>query len=313
MKEGDIELLKLIAEHEGSIDFNRPGAELGWGWRDVRVQPAVLTRLYLEGYLDNTFKSNKDCRYLLSDLGKRVIEVGQLPSEREVTRPQQIEIPDDLFDVIEGYEDIKDLVRTVIRSEKAVHLLFTGVPASAKTMFLMELSRLGAPYVLGSQASRAGIAEVLFDTEPQVLLIDELDRIGAKDISVLLSLTATGIVSETKHGKQRQVTLGTKVFAACNRLNLAPELLSRFMVLEFHPYSLDDFLKVATNVLVKQEGTDAELATYIARRVWQSSRRFPDPRQAVRVARLASTKAEVDRLFSLMVKYSRAGWEGQLS
>ena len=69
-------------------------------------------------------------------------------------------------------------------------------------MFLMELARLGAPYVLGSQASRAGIAELLFTTEPRILLVDEIDRIGTRDISVLLSLMATGIVSETKHGKR---------------------------------------------------------------------------------------------------------------
>jgi Holliday junction DNA helicase RuvB len=302
MKEGDLELLRQIAGHEKTIDWSKPGADLGWEWRDVRIQPATLTRFYLEGLLDNPFKSNSYTGYRLSELGKRVLTAEEAPTEPAYAHPE-LEIPDDLFSVIEGYQDLKDLVRTVLGSEKPVHLLFTGVPASAKTMFLMEMARLGAPYVLGSQASRAGIAQLLFDTEPRILLVDEIDRIGTKDISVLLSLMATGVVSETKHGKQRSVTVDTRVFAACNSLRLAPELLSRFMVLEFKPYSLNDFLTVATNVLVKQEGISPELAAYIAQRTWESSARFPDPRQAVRVARLAKTKEEVDSVFELQRRY----------
>jgi len=69
-------------------------------------------------------------------------------------------------------------------------------------MFLLELARLGAPYVLGSQSTKARIADVLFGLEPQILLVDEIDRIGTKDIIILLSLTETGIVSETKHGNR---------------------------------------------------------------------------------------------------------------
>lgn len=299
MREGDLELLRQIAEHEKTIDWSKPGADLGWEWRDVRIPPATLTRFFLEGFLDNPFKSNSYTGYQLSEEGKRVLETGEQLAE-PMFAPQELEIPDDLFSVIEGYQDIKDLVGTALRSEKPVHLLFTGVPASAKTMFLMELARLGAPYILGSQASRAGIAELLFTTEPRILLVDEIDRIGTRDISVLLSLMATGIVSETKHGKRRSGHMDTRVFAASNTLKMAPELLSRFMILEFKPYGLNDFLTVATNVLVNQEGVPFDLAGYIAQRTWQFSSRFPDPRQAVRVARLAKTKEEVDSLFDLL-------------
>jgi len=302
MKEGDLEILKEIAELEKTWPFSTAGGELGWSYRDVRKQPAVLNRLFLEGLLDCPFKSNSYTGYQLSELGKRVVETGEEPPVPEL-EVRKLEVPDDLFDVIEGYDDIKQLISVALRSEKPVHLLFAGVPASAKTMFLMELSRLGAPYILGSQASRAGIADLLFDTQPQIMLVDEIDRIGTKDISVLLSLMATGIVSETKHGKQREVTLDTRVFAACNNLRLAPELLSRFMVLKFRPYSLNDFLTVATNVLVKQEGTPPELASYIARNVWERSGTYPDPREAVRIARLAKTREEADGVFDLLRRY----------
>ncbi|MDD5476299.1 MAG: ATP-binding protein [Syntrophales bacterium] len=230
--------------------------------------------------------------------------------EKKATQEEdtpRVEMPDGLFEVIEGYEDVKALVRRVLANEKPVHILFTGVPGSAKTMFLLELARCGAPYILGSQSTKAGIVDLLFDTEPEILLVDEIDRFGRKDIAVLLSLTQTGIVSETKMGKRREIRLRTKVFAASNTLKMAPELLSRFMVLRFKPYSRDEFLLVAANLLRKTEGIDGDLAGYITERVWSLSRRFPDPRQAIRVARLAKTREEVDSLLQTVMKYSDSG------
>jgi len=302
MKESDIELLKQIANYEASLDFGIPGMELGWCWRDVRIQPAVLNRLFIEGYLNNPFKSNSYCGYLLSEKGKAALMMEESLAEI-ITEPRSLQLPDDLFDVIEGYSEIKDLIMAVLKSDKPVHLLFTGVPSSAKTMFLIELSRLGAPYILGSQATKAGLADILFDTEPEVLLVDEVDRIGTRDIAILLSLMETGIVSEAKHSRHREVKLNTKVFATSNTTKMPPELLSRFMVLHFTPYSHEDFLTVASNVLVKRESVDRELALYIADKVWHLSQTFPDPRQAVRVARLAKTEEECDRVFNLLVRY----------
>lgn len=193
------------------------------------------------------------------------------------TSAGQLDLPEDLFEVIEGYSDVKALVKQAIESEKPVNILFTGVPSSAKTMFLLELARTGAPYILGSQSTKAGIADLLFDTEPRILLVDEIDRIGPKDIAVLLSLTQTGIVSETKFGKRREIQLTTRVFAASNTMKMAPELVFRFLPLQFKPYSKMDFLMVATNLLRKRENVDGDLAVYIAERVWALPQRFADP------------------------------------
>ena len=304
MKEGDLELLHEIAQFEDTHDMN--DYKTGWSWRHVRVWPATLNRLFKDGYLENVFSSNSYTGYRLSEMGGAAIASAK-EKTAETPRDAKLVLPDDLFGVIEGYEDIKALVRQVLNSEKPVHILFTGVPSSAKTMFLLELARCGASYVLGSQSTKAGIADLLFDTEPEILLVDEIDRIGTKDIAVLLSLTQTGIVSETKMGKRREIGLKTKVFAASNTLKMAPELLSRFMVLRFKPYSREDFLVVASNLLRKRENVDGDLATYIAERVWSRSQRFPDPREAVRVARLARTREEVDSLQQVIMRYSDAG------
>lgn len=305
VKPNDPELLAEIAAFEDSHDLGKE-YPTGWGWRDVRIWPSTLNRLFKDGYLENIFKSNSYTGYRLSEKGRTALALAQ-QGGYEAQRSNAVELPADLFEVIEGYEDIKSLVRQVLSSQKPVHLLFTGVPSSAKTMFLLELSRCGAPYILGSQATKAGIADLLFAAEPEILLVDEIDRIGPKDIAVLLSLMQTGIVAETKMGKRREVKLNTKVFAASNTTRMPAELLSRFMVLHFKPYDKASFLRVSTNLLLNRESVDSELANYIAEKVWVLPQRFADPREAVRLARLAATREQVDQILEVLMKYSPGG------
>jgi Holliday junction DNA helicase RuvB len=297
--------LLRILDYEKNTDPVRDWP-LGWSWSAVRTHPSVLNGLLLKGLLKERFHSNSYRGLALTHLGYEQAEAlsAAVEPELEERSPSPLEIPDDLFEPIEGYSDIKPLVIQAIKSEKPVHMLFTGVPSSAKTMFLLELARLGAPYILGSQSTKAGIADVLFDLEPQVLLVDEIDRIGTKDIAILLSLAETGIVSETKHGKRREVRLKTKIFAASNTLKLPRELISRFMVVHFKAYKRQEFLTVTVNVLRKRESIGEELASYIAERVWELPGRLVDPRQAVRVARLTNTKEKVDELLQILLKYS---------
>ena len=43
------------------------------------------------------------------------------------------------FDNIQGYDDIKNIVRRALSSEENYNLLFIGPPASAKTPFLLGI------------------------------------------------------------------------------------------------------------------------------------------------------------------------------
>jgi hypothetical protein len=43
------------------------------------------------------------------------------------------------FKNIQGYDDIKDVVRRALDAEDNYNLLFVGPPASAKTIFLLEI------------------------------------------------------------------------------------------------------------------------------------------------------------------------------
>jgi len=285
MKDGDIELLRQLADYESTLDFSQPGMELGWSWRDVRVQPTTLSRLYVEGYLDNPFKSNSYTGYLLSQKAKDLLD-GIATAESEA--PEPLDVPDDLFADIIGHEDVKALLRAVLQAEKPVHVLLTGPPALAKSLFLWDIETVAGPralWLVGSATSRAGLWDMVAERRPYVVLIDELDKMSAPDTAALLSMMEGGRLVRAKKGRELELRNLVRVVAASNRLtSLSPELRSRFAVCRLRPYSRSDFQAVVKGVLVRREDVDPELAAEIAQRL---DGRTQDVRDAVRVARLA--------------------------
>jgi Holliday junction DNA helicase RuvB len=96
--------------------------------------------------------------------------------------------------------------------------------------------------------------------------------------------------------------LRTWVFASANREDKIPvELRSRFVVLRFSEYTPEEFLEVASKVLVVREGVEPGIADYIARQVLYRMR-SRDVRDAIKVARLLyrRTKQEVDHVISIL-------------
>jgi DNA polymerase III delta prime subunit len=104
---------------------------------------------------------------------------------------------DRLFNSIVGYSDIKKFLMRCIISKEQVHILFTGPPATSKTVFLLEMStELSNSYFIDSTAtSGIGIVDFLF-SNPNIkfLLIDEIDKLTKKDQTVLYNLMETGIL-----------------------------------------------------------------------------------------------------------------------
>ena len=76
------------------------------------------------------------------------------------------------FENIQGYDDVKDLVRRVLSSDENYNLLFCGPPASAKTLFLLGIleCRKG---VYSSSNTTNRILDVLEEERPRVICIDE--------------------------------------------------------------------------------------------------------------------------------------------
>jgi hypothetical protein len=75
------------------------------------------------------------------------------------------------------------------------------------------------------------------------------------DQTSLLNLMEAGILSELKHRQRRTTQLKTWVFASCNSTEklLAP-LITRFTVMQFKPYTEEEFVEIVVNVLDREEG-----------------------------------------------------------
>jgi len=286
MREGDIEILEKIASYEKTLDMSKPGMELGWCWRDVKVQPQVLNRLFLEGYLNNPFKSNSYTGYFLSEKARQAL-VSLEPSQMVEEETEKLELPEDIFSDIIGHDDIKELLRAALCADKPVHVLLAGPPALAKTLFLWDIERAcgeQAKWLVGSAASKAGLWDLVVLKRPRVLLIDELDKMNAADTAALLSMLEGGRLVRAKKGRELELTQRIWVVAATNRLHgLSPELLSRFAIRRISAYTRADYITVVKGVLVRRENVEASLADEIARRLDGLSQ---DVRDAVRVSRL---------------------------
>jgi Holliday junction DNA helicase RuvB len=207
------------------------------------------------------------------------------------------------FESIVGYDDVKRLFNMSLSSEKPVHILLVGPPASAKTLFMLECMKLERSYfTLGSHSTKSGMIDYLFEKRPRYLIVDEIEHMPMKDQTALLSLMETGIVSETKYQRTRNTQLKTWVFATSNGTDrMLTPLLSRFVVLHFKQYSFGSFQEVCTHIL-SREGVPSEVGNAIADAVW-TKLKSRDIRDCIKLGRLAKTKADVDWIAQTMKTY----------
>lgn len=113
----------------------------------------------------------------------------------------------------------------------------------------------------------------------------------------------TGIISETKVSKTRQMELHSSVFASANTCeNISEPLLSRFIILKIPEYTYEEFKQIAV-IRLKDEGVDEKLALIIAQKVcceFDSK----DIRDTLKVGRLANNIQEVEHIVKIMKSYS---------
>lgn len=304
-----LDLLARIVAHNEANAVKWTMDCQGFEYYDVQAEPAQLRKLYSMGIIKIVYRSRSTTTYRISELDKVKALLEPATSAPDVLPDQgnaAIEVPGNLLDMVIGFDDMKDTIMRSLKSVKPVHFIFIGPPSSAKSILLLCLDQIpGSQMVLGGSLTKVGLRELLLDTRPPVLLIDEIEKVeNIKTLSVLLSLMATGIVIDTKSGVHRRDVMNTRVFACCNsRHGLSGELLSRFAQFVLRPYTGDEFKNIVVNVLTAREGKTPDMAGYIADKVYgvMGSR---DVRDALRVARLSNTTDDVDKTVGVMKKYS---------
>ncbi|HEX2306493.1 MAG TPA: hypothetical protein VHH33_09415 [Nitrososphaeraceae archaeon] len=211
----------------------------------------------------------------------------------------------DLFDNIIGYDDIKKLFYLSFDSQRPIHILLVGPPASAKTLFMLGCMKLERSYfTLGTHSTKSGMVDYLFEKRPRYLIIDEIEHMSIRDQTVLLSLMETGIIAETKHMKTRNTQLKTWVFATTNETtHMLTPLLSRFMVLHFKQYKFENFVDISIHMLW-QDGISKDIAKEVSTQVWHKMR-SKDIRDCIKIAHLAKTKDDVNWIVETLLRYNK--------
>jgi hypothetical protein len=284
----------------------------GWEWSDVANMYQIAHRMIRLGICKIVSKSNKHTYYRLTDRQRatNLVKNSEKHFRGELlpVQPKTEDLPNDLFDNIVGYEDVKRLMKKVVVADTPIHLLLIGPPASAKTMFQMELEKLpGSYFTDGANVSKAGLNDILFNNEIRYLLIDEMEEMEDKDVAGLVSFMQTGRLSETKFGRSRIKHSKTWVFGSCNTTErFSQKLLSRFLKLEFSLYSYDQFMEIVIRTLGKtRPGMTRTTAEKIGSAVWNKLG-TKDMRDVVKIASLVDdNEKDLDFVIETLTKYKQ--------
>ena len=254
----------------------------GWVWQNVNCSPSIINSLVAMSIVEMCNQSRSYTHYRLMSLAdtKEALALDEPDAQR-----QPINV-DALFSLVVGHDRVKQLLRYAVKADGAVHVLLVGQPGTAKTLLLSELGRLpGAEFYAGSTTTKSGLVGLLLEKHPPFLILDEIDKMEPRDMSPLLNLMETGTVTRLMHGVQARMDMETRLFAGANDVRKLPApILSRFAMCEFQPYTDQEFLVVAREVLIHRYNQGPEMALHIAAEVVKKS---TDIRDAVRVARMA--------------------------
>ena len=210
----------------------------------------------------------------------------------------------EIFNDIVGYEDIKKLFIMATSSVEPIHIALAGPPASAKTIFMRCLLALPNSYFVdGSNMSKSGLIDYIFNNNIKYLLIDEIDKISPKDQTVFLNLMETGIVSETKYNKTRKIQTKISIFATCNDLTrVIYPIRSRFLSLTLNAYSYEEFHKIVSQLLCKKN-LNQKLIDEVVYAVWYNIK-SKNIRDCIKIAQMAKSVDDILFLVKIYEKYN---------
>jgi len=165
-------------------------------------------------------------------------------------------------------------------------------------------------YYDASNTTSAGlIAELFYNKNAKLIIIDEIDKLKRNDLSSLLSLLNNGkIVKKLKEIKYDFRIENVKIFATSNSIvNLPKPVRSRFQEYYLREYSDDDFIKVVKFCLIKK--LPEEICEAIGLMLISIERK--DVRAAIGISNLLKTndtKEDVLRVFENWTNYKMEGY-----
>lgn len=216
-------------------------------------------------------------------------------------------IGESLFSEIIGYADIKRLLIRCIQSSEPMHIIFDGPPASAKSMFLLQMQKKleDTYYVDCTNASGPGMVEYLFKNDVKYLLLDEVEKMSKNDQHVLLNVLETGVLTSTKVRKTGSKKMDLSVYATTNDIeDISKPFRSRFLEFSLPPYSYDEFCEIAVHLTSLRDGQNKETATMIADTIWNRLG-SKDIRDVIQVSKLTKSIDDVEFLANTFQKYKR--------
>lgn len=258
---------------------------------EVGTTNRELTKLMNLGIVEIRLKTNKRTIWKISNLEKlkKIIEL----RETKITLP-----PTPLFSSIIGYEKHKEILKRVIESNKPIHCLLLGSVATAKTLFLLELTKLDSSYYISPYITYAGLFDTLI-VNPKFLLIDQLDNLKENSVyRLLIDLMEYGYLTKVTHSEILKDRLKTKVIATANTIKRIPQALrSRFLILRFRCYSEEEYRRVALKLL---DGFNLckDLKEYIIEKTID----YRDVRNVLKLAKICRSMQDVD-YFKDIIKF----------
>ena len=217
------------------------------------------------------------------------------------------------FSNIEGLDDIKEMMLRALESLERAHTLLTGPPASAKSLFMLEIEKLMPPnkvyFIEGGSTTKAGIQKFIAENpQKEIIIIDEIDKMLLKDQEGLLTMLERGEFRTTKVRNTQTVKANIVIFATSNSIQrLSKPLLSRFTIFEIPEYTYEEFETISIRIISK---LPQNVIVQIASSIWKSGSR--DIRDILKIAKLINaedTEEDIKRLISIHQKYSKTGRE----
>src|ERR671926_74105 len=212
------------------------------------------------------------------------------------------------FSRIEGLDDTKEMLLRALESQERAHTLLVGTPASAKSLFMLQIEKYMQSKVYfaeGAATTKAGLQKFIGENpHKEIIIIDEIDKMAMKDQEGLLTMMERGEFTNTKVRNTKIVKANAVIFATSNSTErLSKPLLSRFTVLEIPEYTYPEFEDISTRIVNKLRQNSV---IHIASSVWKSGSR--DIRDVVKIAKLCNhsdTEEDITRLISVHQKYRK--------